>query len=41
MKIKTNDLDTVVYIIACILTFGAVWVTRITISMAMRKAIQE
>ena len=41
MKVKENSIDTIVYIIACIITLGAVWITRIIISQAIRKSVQE
>lgn len=41
MKAKENAIDTIVYIIACIVTLGALWITRIVISQAIRKAVQE
>ena len=41
MKIKQNSIDTVVYIIVCIITFGAAWISRIIISQAIRKSVEE
>lgn len=39
MKIKKSTLDSVVYIIACIFTGGVIWISRVVISVAIRKAI--
>ncbi len=41
MKVRTNTIDDIVYIIACIITLGAVWITRIIISQAIRRSVQE
>lgn len=41
MKPKDNSIDSVVYIIACILSLGTIWITRIIISQAIRRAVEE
>jgi len=41
MQLKENSIDTIVYIIACIVTLGAIWITRIVISQAIRKSVQD
>jgi len=38
VKIREDSLDKAVYIIACICSCGAIWVLRVMISMAIRKA---
>lgn len=40
MKIKNDGLDSIVYIIVCVCTLGTVWLTRIVISTAIRKALE-
>lgn len=37
---KNNWLESLIYIIACIFTLGAIWITRIVITMAIRKAFK-
>lgn len=41
MKLKHSNLDRIVYIISCIVTFGAMWLTRVVISEAIRLAVKE
>gem|GEM_PF-2182436 len=41
MKIKHNDTDTILYCIFCVLSFGALWITRLVISAAIRHAISN
>jgi len=38
MKKKNSGIDEAVYILACIFSLGTVWITRIVISTAIRKA---
>lgn len=41
MKLRQSELDSAVYVIACILSCGIVWVMRVIISAAIRKAVQD
>ena len=41
MKKKENPIDGIIYIIACVLTLGGVYITRVIISEAIRKAIKD
>jgi len=38
---KENTIDILVYALACILSLGAVWVLRIIITYAIRKAFEN
>jgi len=41
MKVKQNKLDTVAYIILCILSGGTIWLLRILMSVAIRMALKD
>jgi hypothetical protein len=41
MKIKVNEVDTVFYIIACIISCGLVWIVRVILSVAIRCALSN
>ena len=41
MEKKNSLIDSLVYIIACIASFGGVWVARIVITTAVRKALEN
>jgi hypothetical protein len=41
MKKRESGLDELVYIVLCILTVGTIWLTRVVISVAIRKAIED
>jgi len=38
MERKKSSIDAIVYVIACIMSFGMLWVLRVVISTAFRKA---
>ncbi len=38
---QTSSLDTLVYVVVCILSLGTIWITRIVISQAIRCAIKD
>jgi len=41
MKVKNDGLESLVYVILCVLSVGTIWLTRIVISTAIRKALEE
>jgi hypothetical protein len=41
MKTKQNKLDSFIYILFCILSCGVIWISRIIISEAIRKALKS
>jgi hypothetical protein len=41
MKIKISYSDRFIYIIFCLLSFGAVWIMRVIISEGIRMALDE
>ena len=41
MKVKDSGLESLVYIILCVVSLGTIWLTRIVITMAIRKALEE
>lgn len=41
MRTRKDTLDNLVYTIACVCSAGTLWVTRILISTAIRKALEN
>lgn len=41
MKVNTDIGETIVYVIMCILSLGTIWFIRITLTMAIRRAIKD
>ena len=40
IRIKKSELESFIYILICILSLGTIYISRIIISTAIRKAIQ-
>lgn len=41
MKIRNNTVDEIFYYIMCLVSFGGVWLMRVVISEAIRKAFES
>ena len=41
MRKSEDGFDSFVYIVCCILSLGALWITRVVITVAIRKAFES
>jgi len=41
MEKKISEFDSIIYILACIISFGFWWIFRVVISIAIRKAFEN
>ena len=41
MKVKSDGFESFVYIVLCVISLGTIWLSRIVITMAIRKAVEE
>ena len=41
MKKRESGFDELIYIVLCIISVGTIWLTRVVISVAIRKAIKD